>query len=120
MGSTDAMAFVAAVKERFDDPQSVLADSVEWVGGGVGPDGIALVSYREFADGPVLGRRYVVAEFATLFEPPCSVAELAGIAFANDITDPTGSGEVLPVDWARGLVPDGTVVEWIGESWDEA
>ncbi len=115
MGSIDADAFVAALKWRFDDPQNVLNDHVLWVGGGVGPDGAALVFYREHSDGPVLGRRYDVVEFASGFDPLGGVEDLADIAFSEDITDPTGRGVELPVDWADGLVPEGVTVEWVGE-----
>lgn len=115
----DAEAFVAAIKSRFDDPKNVLTDSVEWVGGGVGTDGNAVVLYREYFGGPLLGRRYDVAKFAARFHPPCSIEQLADIAIADEITDPTGRGVTLSVDWAKGFAPEGASPEWVGELYQD-
>lgn len=114
MSNVDAATFVAAVKRQFDDPENMLTDSMVWVGGGVSLDGSAVVIYRPHQDGPVLGRRYLVAQFEAMFTPACTAEELADIVIANEITEPQERGVELPVDWADGLVPDGVTVEWVG------
>jgi len=121
MSDIDPGEFVAAVHRRFDDPANPLASSVLWVGGGVSPDGRAVILYREpRTDGPVLGRRYDVPAFAELFEPAPDVEQLADIAFVEDITDPTGGGQVRARDWALGLVEDTLAIEWVGELYEAA
>lgn len=80
-------------------------------------DSIAAVFEQQqaaWAPGPILGRRYVLPEFKSLFDDDLSINDLAQIIVTDEISDPTGHGQVLPVDWAKGLVLPGQPVEWAG------
>jgi hypothetical protein len=78
------------------------------------PDGAVVVRYREAADTRFSGPVYDLADYARLFSPELSVADLADIARADDLSDPSGPGARLPVDRARtgartrrgGLAPE--------------
>lgn len=114
MDSRDVAAFVSRVRERVMDRTDVFHGSLVWTAGGEGSDGSAIVLYQERPNGPVLGRRYDLDEFAGLFDPGLTVRDLADIAFLDDVADPTGSGTVRPeVGWADGFYVDAARVEWV-------
>jgi len=73
-----------------------------------------VVLYREYARGPVLGRRYDLQAHAALFKPDPSPQDLAETVFWNDVVDPTGRGEVLGVNWADGLGVERRDIQWVG------
>lgn len=88
-------------------------DGTEWVAGRALTDDVAVVLYRDRPGGPVLGRRYDLAADRTLFTDDSAEA-IAGEAWTGDFVDPSGPGELLPVDWADGLCDDPGSVQWIG------
>lgn len=83
------------------------------VGARVLPDSSAVIIYRERAGSPVLGRRYDLTTYSRLFSPDSSARHLAEIAYADDLTDPSGSGTRLHVDWADGVVADPHEIGWL-------
>jgi hypothetical protein len=83
------------------------------VGGKATVDGTAVVVYKESAQAPLLGRTYRMNAYSRLFSPDSSAAYLAGVAFADDLCDPSGGGQPVDVDWAEGLVSDPGTVGWI-------
>jgi hypothetical protein len=76
-------------------------------------DGAVVIIYREALDASLLGRVYDLDSCSRLFDPALSVADLADIAYVDDLSDPSGRGVALRVDWARGLVPHPDDVGWI-------
>ncbi|WP_163547382.1 hypothetical protein [Candidatus Frankia nodulisporulans] len=83
-----------------------------WVGGRVLDSDHVVMLYREGAGGPVIGQHYQLSAFASMFDPETTTEGLAHIIFVDEITDPSGPGERLDVDWADGLVPDPSAVTW--------
>jgi hypothetical protein len=77
-------------------------DGMQWVGGRALTDDVAVVLYRNRPGGPVLGRRYDLGAERALFTDDSAEA-IAGEAWTGDFVDPSGPGELLPVDWAGGL-----------------
>ena len=75
---------------------------------------VAIVVYRENPHRPVLGERFDLVEWASLFDPELTPEALADIAIAEQLLDPTGGGVTLDVDWADGLVGSPREVEWVG------
>ncbi len=102
------------VASLFEEQKSLWTPGYEWVGGQVLADESVVILYREWAPGPILGRRYVLPEFKAMFEDHLSIKDLAQIIATYEISDPTGRGEIFPVNWAAGLVPPGQRVEWTG------
>ncbi|MCK9894027.1 hypothetical protein [Frankia sp. AgB32] len=108
----DPALFLRLVREQVQDPENILGENVAWVAGRVlGTDSVVML-YREGADGPVIGRHYLVPELASMFDANVATEELARIVFVDEITDPSGPGRQLAVDWADGLVPDPSAVTW--------
>jgi hypothetical protein len=75
--------------------------------------GTAVIVYQESAQAPLLGRIYRVEAYAQLFSPDSSAAYLAGVAYADDLCDPSGGGRPRDADWADDLVSDPETVGWI-------
>jgi len=75
---------------------------------------VATVVYRENPHRPVLGERFDLVEWGSLFDPDLTPEGLADIAIAEQLLDPTGRGVTLDVDWADGLVDNPREVEWVG------
>ena len=71
------------------------------------------VIYRQAASPQLLGRRGSVADFAALFEPRQTMSQLAGILL-QAMSEPSGPGRPGASDWARNLVPDPSLVGWVG------
>ncbi|SNQ51210.1 conserved hypothetical protein [Frankia canadensis] len=108
----DPALLVRLVRDLVQDPKSILGENVVWVAGRVlGADSVVLL-YREGSDGPVIGKHYVLPELASMFSPNVTTEELARIIFVDEITDPSGPGRHLDVDWADGLVSDPSAVTW--------
>lgn len=108
-----AARFVARIVEFFATGPSDYIGSFELLG--TRADGqIATVLYRENPQRPVLGERFDLAGWAELFDPELSPEDLADIAVAERLLDPTGYGTRLDVDWADGLVDDPSEIEWVG------
>ncbi|MBP2215040.1 DUF6226 family protein [Arthrobacter sp. CAN_C5] len=116
-GSTttaEAHLLLDSIAALFENQRTWWIPGCEWIRGRVLDDDSVVVLYRESASGPILGRRYILPEFKALFDDDLSIKDLAQIIVTDEIGDPTGHGEVLPVDWADGLVPAGEHVEWTG------
>ncbi|CAO5174090.1 conserved hypothetical protein [Frankia sp. AiPs1] len=108
----DPALLLRQVRDLVLDPKRILGQRVVWVAGRViGSDSVVML-YREWPDGPVIGRHYVVPELASLFDADVTTERLAEIIFVDEITDPGDPGEHLDVDWANGLVPDPSAVTW--------
>lgn len=108
-----AARFIARIVEFFATGPSDYIGSFELLG--TRADGqIATVLYRENPQRPVLGERFDLAGWAELFDPELSPEDLADIAIAERLLDPTGYGTRLDVDWADELVDNPREVEWIG------
>jgi len=86
---------------------------MDWVAGRALSDDVAVVLYRDRADGPILGRRYVMSEQRALFSDNSAEA-VAGESWTGDLVDPSGPGELRAVDWADGLCDAPRDVRWIG------
>jgi hypothetical protein len=83
------------------------------VGAKVTDDGTAIIVYKESAQAPLLGRIYRVGAYAQLVSPDSSAAYLAGVAYADDLCDPSGGGRPMDADWADDVVSDSETVGWI-------
>lgn len=110
----EAHSLLDSIAALFDDQKTWWIPGCVWIGGRILDDDSVVILYRESASGPILGRRYILPEFKALFDNDLSIKDLAQIIVTDEIGDPTGHGEVLPVDWADGLVPAGEHVEWTG------
>lgn len=110
---SDAKRFCAAIVRYFSEPDRAFGENVELIATRA-TDDVAIILYREFPTGPILGQRYELTDYATLFDPHLSPEELADIAFTDEITDPSGRGTRRDVDWADGLVEDPSSIEWLG------
>lgn len=108
----DPKLLLELVRDRVLNPHRILGKNVIWVAGRVLDADSVVMLYREGPGGPVIGQRYVLTEFASMFDPELTTDDLAEIIFTNEITDPGGPGESLNVDWADGLVPDPAAVTW--------
>lgn len=60
------------------------------------------------------GRRYALEAFAAGFDPTVDTLKLAWIAFADEISEPSGPGALRDMDWAATLAPDPIAVHWHG------
>ena len=105
---TAAARFVAELRVLCTAPSGP-----QLVGARATPDGTAVVVYREAAGASLLGRRYRLDAAAQLFAPDSSPAYLAGVAYADDLCDPSGTGWAADVDWADDVVPDPRAVGWL-------
>jgi hypothetical protein len=109
--STQAQRFVAriAARCRADEP----AGPVLVAAWSSGDDGPVVIVYREGPDAHLLGRVYDLDGYARLFDTGLSVEDLADIAYADDLCDPSGRGVALRVGGARALVPRPDDIGWI-------
>jgi hypothetical protein len=112
--TAEAHLLLDSIAALFEQQKAGWVPGYEWIGGKVLPDDSVVILYREWAPGPILGRRYVLPEFKALFDDDLSINDLAQIIVTDEISDPTGHGEVLSLDWAKGLVLPGQSVEWAG------
>jgi hypothetical protein len=108
----DPERLLALARDQIQDPNRLLGKSVVWVAGRVLDSDSVVMLYRERPDGPVIGRHYVLSDFASLFDPDLDTRDLARIIVVDEITDPSGPGRALDVDWADGLVADPSAVTW--------
>lgn len=115
--SHDAQRFVEAMRVHFD-AQTIAPRSegnpVVWVNAGVSGGGDAVLLYRQYAGGPLVGRRWNLSELGVLFGTDDS-AKLAEDMWVNEVEDPDVGGQHLDVDWAVGLIDNPDVVLWRGE-----
>lgn len=96
-----------------NDGRDPRAATLVWVRGAEDADGAAVVLYRERPEGPVLGRIYRLGEYAAMFDSHLSIEDLADIAFADDLADPTGTGaENHVLDRQAGL-EEGSGTQWV-------
>ncbi|AZZ56535.1 hypothetical protein [Rathayibacter iranicus] len=105
--------FLERIRARVNDGRDPRAATLVWVRGAEDADGAAVVLYRERPEGPVLGRIYRLGEYAAMFDSHLSIEDLADIAFADDLADPTGTGtENQVLDRQAGL-EEGSGTQWV-------
>lgn len=110
----DMNVFLSSIREWFQNPDRRIGDNIELECAESSPDGVAIILIR-LANSPRLyGYRYFLAEFAALTNARDSTA-LAWEAI-GEISEPSGAGKHLVVDWANGLTAEPSTVRWIGES----
>ena len=112
--TVDNERFVATLWRRLDEDPTI-SPGKSWVAGRAHPDGTAVVLYRASADGPVVGRRWILSELVPLFGTE-DAAVLASAVYASEIAEPEGDLGTLDVDWAAELVEDPSQVLWAGTS----
>ena len=115
--SHDAQRFVDAMRVHFDAqtiPPREERNPVVWVNAGVSGSGDAVLLYRQYADGPLVGRRWNLSELGVLFGTD-NPAKLAEDMWVTEVEDPDVGGQHLDVDWADGLIDNPGVVLWRGE-----
>jgi hypothetical protein len=110
---SDAQRFLARIVAFFSAEASDYVCTFELLATRADGD-IATVLYRENPHRPVLGERFDLIEWASLFDPDLTPEGLADIAIDEQLLDPTGRGIRLDVDWADGLVDNPREVEWVG------
>jgi hypothetical protein len=108
----DPEEFLASIRSYFGERRWAHGEHVVIVATGVSADGAAVVLFREREGSPLLGIHVHVEEFATLFSPWLTSAQLGDIVAADEIADPGGPGVMLDVSWAHGLVADPDSVRW--------
>ena len=111
--TVNAAEFVEAIRVKLGESPSI-APEKEWVAGGITKDGDAVVLYRTISGGPVLGRRWNLQQFASLFATEDAYV-LADAAYTSEIAEPEGPAVLLDVTWAAGLVDSPREVLWVGE-----
>ena len=99
------------LRDLFAERPSI-APEKSWLGGGASSDGRVTVLYRGRAGGPVVGRRYLLAELAKQFGTG-DPAELATCVWASEIAEPEDVGRLCDVDWAEGLIENPRQVRWL-------
>lgn len=113
MCSPEVSRFLEQIRTRVNNGRNPRAATLVWVRGTEDADGGAVVLYRERPEGPVLGRTYLLGEYAAMFDAHLSIEDLADIAFADDLADPTGTGtEDRTLDRQAGL-EEGSGTQWI-------
>ena len=99
------------LRDLFVQRPSIAPEKV-WLGGAVGSDGVMTVLYRGRPHGPVVGRRYVLADLAPMFGT-ADPGALADCVWAGEIAEPEEPGRLLDVDWAVGIIDDPGQVHWL-------
>lgn len=100
--------FLARIRARSDESA---AHAAILVAGRVNPDGRIVLVYRERTGGELLGRLVDLDEMKPLFDPN-DPEWLADVVFSDEMSDPSGPGERLAVDWADGLVENPDHIGW--------
>lgn len=110
----DSATFLDELRRLATNPARGIGSNIHWVGGGAQREGEAVILYRVDGIPSLQGRRYVLETFSAQFDPTVDTAELAWIAFADEISEPSGPGELRDTDWAVNLTPDPSAVRWHG------
>jgi hypothetical protein len=115
---TDGDRFLEALRAHFVEQSSAPRSEpnpVVWVNAAADNDGVVVLIYRQYEDGPLVGRRWVLDDLGAMFGTQDPV-DLAEQMWLNEVEDPDTGGQHLAVGWAHGLVDDPGEVLWRGQS----
>jgi hypothetical protein len=113
MSNSESHLFLSFIQEWFQNDDRRIGDNIDLESVGISSDGAAVILFRYRNSSVLYGRRFELSGFTALTNARDTKA-LAWEAI-GEISEPSGPGQLLNVDWAAGLSSGTSTIRWVGQ-----